>query len=480
VAPPKKGGALVLGPAPAPPTSTKNLSTGAAFNAFINAHPTMRGYADQIYKYAKVYGVDPVVMAALYWRESFAAAKASGQDPATIVSSKGAVGIGQIMPLHVGEKTPWGHIVSQSDLTNPKFNIQWSTWYFSTWVAKYGNYDEAYAGQVGTQSGGYNHGYSGPALTSLLPNKYVPRSGLSPTDKGAVAAETAAATAAAKTQTFDKWAVLDPKGKVQFVNITDTTQPPKNVLKYAGTPLTQSTFTQTWGQNYADTFEAYTGRRASGKELAAILEQAPSTWTLANQLAQQGGFSKSPVYKSHAPGLVAIGKSILGNDWKPSGGIIRNAIAQSWDQATFEAALRKDPAYLKGPEFKTNLAQNQSVAEGIYGRPDGSAAKLIKDVTIAGWSPTEFATWLRKQPAYQQTAEYQSKVLAFVGPNGLGLITGAVPTLSGAQVDQSLTAEDNLKSPATAASTPATPPVVTKPAPELVSEHGQGGGWGPQ
>jgi nucleoid-associated protein YgaU len=44
----------------------------------------MRPYADMIWKYAKVYGNDPTVMAALYWRESFAAAKAQGKDPATI------------------------------------------------------------------------------------------------------------------------------------------------------------------------------------------------------------------------------------------------------------------------------------------------------------------------------------------------------------------------------------------------------------
>jgi len=434
MAPPKKSGTLNLGPAPAPPTSTKNLSTGAAYNAFINAHPSMRNYSDPISKWAKAYGVDPVVMAALFWRESFAAAKASGQDPATILSPAGAVGIGQIMPLHVGTKTPWGHVVTQGDLVNPGFNIQWSTWYFSTFVDKYGSYDTAYAGQPGTTSGGYNHGYPGAPLTSLLPKGYVPRSGLSPTQKADVTVQPAAATQAAKAQTFDKWAVLS-KGQVKFVNIADVTKPPANALTYAGTPLTRSSFTQTWGQTYADTFEAYTGRKASGKEIAQILEQAPSIYTLSNRLANEAGFSKSPVYKQHAPGLVAIGRSILGNDWNPSGGIIRKAIAGNQDQATFEAAVRKEPAYLKGPEFKTNLAQNQQTAEAIYGKADPSAMKLIKDVTVAGWSPAQFATWLRNQPSYQQTPEYQTKSLSFL--TSLGLITGAVPTVREAPVKTS-------------------------------------------
>ena len=180
-----------LPPLPAP--KSKTTSAGAAFNSFINAHPTMRPYADQIWKWAKTYGNDPTVMAALYWRESFAAAKAQGKDPATIISPAGAVGIGQIMPLHVGERTPWGHVVSQSDLTNPKFNIQWSSWYFSQQVSKYGSVDAAY-------NKGYNPGYTGPPLSTLLPKGYVPKTGLSPSDKGAVAAETARNAKAIPTQ----------------------------------------------------------------------------------------------------------------------------------------------------------------------------------------------------------------------------------------------------------------------------------------
>jgi hypothetical protein len=381
----------------------------------------MRPYADMIWKYAKVYGTDPVVMSALYWRESFAAAKASGQDPATITSPAGAVGIGQIMPLHVGEKTPWGHVVSQSDLTNPKFNIQWSSWYFSQQVTKYGDADSAY-------NQGYNPGYTGAPLTSLLPKGYVPRSGLSPADKGAVSAETAAAAAAAKAQVNDKWAVLSAKGTIQFTNIDDPAKPPKNVLKYAGSPLTQTTFTQVWKQTYQDTYFAYTGKQASGKQIAGILAASPSIYTLSNQLATdpKSGFDKSPVWKQHAPGLVQYAKGILGQNWKPSGGIIRQAIAQNWDQATFYAHIKTLPAYEKGPEFQTNLAQNTAQATSIYGNPDPSGKALIQHVTKEGWTPDEFSNWLRAQPAYQQTPEHQAKQISFLSQ--LGLITGQVPT----------------------------------------------------
>jgi hypothetical protein len=96
----------------------------------------------------------------------------------------------------------------------------------------------------------------------------------------------------------------------------------------------------------------------------------------------------------------------------------------------------------------------------IYGKPD--------------------ASWLRAQPAYEQTAEHKSKQVAFL--TQLGLITGATPTVSGSDVDQMLTAQDRLKLPAAKAATatapPTSPPAArTGPAPELVSEHGQGGGY---
>jgi hypothetical protein len=303
-------------------------------------------------------------------------------------------------------------------------------YYFSQQQAKYGSPDAAY-------SQGYNPGYQGPALTSLLPKGYVPRSGLSPTEKGTVSAETTAATDTAKAELFDKWATIDKKGHIQFVSINDPSQPPKNVLKYGGTPLTQSSFGQVWKQTYNDTFFAYTGRQAKGSEIKQILADAPSVYSLANKLANGSDFQKSPVWKQHAPGLVEYARTILGENWKPSGGIIRKAIAQNWDQATFAAEIKKLPAYQNGPEFKTNLAQNQAAYEQIYGKADPMVQQMLKERTLAGWTPDELQSWLRSQDAYKNTPEYQAKSVSFLSQ--LGLITGAQATLSGDQVDKMLT-----------------------------------------
>jgi len=457
------------------PKSTKSKaapSTGSAFNQFINQHPIMRDYADRIYTWAHTYGVDPVVMAALFWRESFAVAASTGQDPRTITSPTGAgVGIGQINPIHVGERTPWGATVTQSDLTNPEFNIRWSTWYFSQGLQKYGNADDAYAHY-------YNPNYTGAPLTSLLPKKYVPRSGLTTTEKASVSAQQSAATAKAKQTLTDPWVVLTPKGKLSFV-YSDT--PPKNALTFAGQPITRTGFNQTWTQSYADTFEAYTGRKATGKDIAQILRQSPSVPGLAQQLANRPTFQSSPIYKQHAKGFLAVGRSILGQTWNPSGdtkGIIKKAIVGNWDQATFEQTLRESKEYAKSPEFQANLDNFKDAYSSIYGQPDAAVTSTLKDRVVAGWSTEQLNTWLRQQPAYKFSAEYQTKSLSFLGQ--LGLITGAVPTLSEDQVNKILSSGDQLA--AGAAPVTPTPGVTTPPqgSPQTgVTDVSSTGGYAP-
>lgn len=397
-----------------PPAAPKATSQRTAFNDFINAHPTMRGYADTIQKYAKVYGVDPVVMAGLYWRESFAAAKASGQDPASITSPTGAgVGIGQINPkVHVGEKTPWGATITQSDLVDPEFNIRWSTWYFSQQEAKYGNPDDAY-------DKGYNPGYAGPALSSLLPKGYVPSAGLSPTQAASVAVE----KKVAKQTITDPWVVLEPNGKIRMVNATE---PPKGTLTYGAQPLTESNFNSVWKQTYADTFYAYTGRAAKPAEIKQILNDAVTPYALANQLAGQKSFVQSPTYKSRAPGIAEIAKQMLGK--APPAALVSQAIAQNWDQATLQANIMKLPAYQTGPDFKAKTATIQTVYNQIYGNASKSGTEWIKAAALNGWTQDQAATALRADPAYKYSPEYQSKAVNFL--DAMGLFTGSRPVAS--------------------------------------------------
>ena len=104
---------------------------------------------------------------------------------------------------------------------------------------------------------------------------------------------------------------------------------------------------------------------------------------LATELANRLGLPKSPAYKRTAPWPCRAGRQVLGNDWQPSGGIIREAIAQNWDQATFLQHIRGLPGYQKGPEFRTNLAQNTNAFQNVYAqidrRPDHPADAAGED-----------------------------------------------------------------------------------------------------
>lgn len=417
----KPGGPSFGAPPPLPPKKG-TASTGSAFNAFINAHPSMRPYADLIWKWASATGVDKVVAATLLWHESFAEAARQGVSPETIVSPNGhGVGLGQINPsVWIGKTTPWGHVIKQKDLIDPDFNIRFSLSYFASLP---GNIDQKYA----HYSGGANY-----TLSTELPKGYVPRTGLTPTEKGSVTAVQTAADRSGATVLFDKWAVLGADGRVKFVKITDPSAPPKNVLKYGPTPLTQTQFLATWKQTYQDTFFSYTGRQASGKEIASILKNAPSQYTLANTLATTKSFTTSPTYKAHAPGIIAVAKQDFGEDWKVDKNFVAQAISQNWDQATLEENLRNRPEYMNGPTFKTNVAQMSNVFQGIFGSSNAPATQqLLQHVALQGWSQDQFAAYLRSQPEYSNSQEYKTKALSFA--QQLGLITGSVPTLSADQ-----------------------------------------------
>src|SRR4051812_4479519 len=105
-------------PVKIPPKQSKSTTTGGAFNAFINAHPIMRPYADAIWKYATEAGVDKVVAATLLWHEGFAEAARRGVDPNTIMSPTGeGFGPAQINPkVWLGKTTPWGETITQAKL----------------------------------------------------------------------------------------------------------------------------------------------------------------------------------------------------------------------------------------------------------------------------------------------------------------------------------------------------------------------------
>lgn len=440
-------------PPPPPPPATTGKGASAVFTAYVNAHPKIKPYSQAISKWAAVYAVDPTYLAALILHESGGNAAAP---PSTNTNGTKDYGLARINDIHFGKTvTPWdGQTVTAEKAMTQAYAIRFAAWYFGSKVsAAGGDYVAAYNG-----AGGYNPG--GPDPFTNVPKAYVPAGkGLTPTEAASVSAEQTAATSAAKDVLFDRWAVLTGDGKVKFTKITDAAKPPGNVLKYGPTPLTQTTFLQTWKQVYNDQFFAYTGRQASGKEIASILKNAPSVYTLATTLAGTKWFTSSPTYKAHAPGIVAIVKQELGGEAKVDKSFVAKAISQNWDQATLQQNIKSLPGYENGPTFKDSVAKAGNVYQNIYGNVTPEVTTAMSELVRRGWTNDEVAAWLRNQPEYKNSQEYKTKALSFATSMGL-LTNGALPTLTGDQ------ATLGGPPPVPAAPLPAGPPPVAPVRPD--------------
>lgn len=450
-------------PPPPPPATSKGKGERAVFTAFINQHAALKPYANDIWTWANNYGgITPTQLAAVLWTES------RGNPDA--VSRVGAKGIAQIYDTRANAQNAAGvpffrgdTMISDADKANPAFSIRYAAWRLSGYSATHGgSIDQVWIG-------GYNPGYTGSAnpVSQYLPKGYVGTAATTATAAAGKAIDTAAVTAGTKTELFDRWAVLGTDGRVKFVKIADVGRPPKNVLHYGPTPLTQTQFLSTWKQNYQDTFFSYTGRQASGREIANILRNAPSLYTLANTLATTKSFTTSPTYRAHAPGIVAIAKQMYGQDWTVDKKLVSQAISQNWDQATLEQNLRSRPEYFQGPAFKDDKAKMDNVYQNIYGAStDPQTQTVIDHVARNGWTPDQFAAWLRTQPEYKNSQEFKTKAISFA--QQLGLITGNQVTLT---ADQAMLGgappappvAATTSSPGAPATTPATKP-ATKPA----------------
>lgn len=391
-------------------------SENTTYVSYINAHKGLKPYAAQIRQWADTYGgLTPTQLAAVIWTQSRG-------NPQALLSQAVSVPAGATNAAGVGFQTPGAAPGGKAQ------QIQYIAWRMSgAMVQSQGNIDAAYQQVTGTAAN----------ISGALPKGYVALPGATTTQTVTKSLD----TTTLKKATTDPW-VVETNGKLTL-NYSST--PPKGTVKYGGTPLTQSEFNQVWKQTYSDTFQAYTGHTATAKQIVQILSNAPSVYALSNTLASETGFNKSPVYKQHAPGLQGIAAQILGTNAKLPAGLIATAISQNWDQATFEQHLRTLPEYRQGPEFQTNLSQNEAAFTQIYGTADPAVKADLANKTAAGWTPDELQTWLRQQDSYKFTPEYQSKMVSLMGPQGLGLITGQQATLSTDQVTQMLNAQASLQ-----------------------------------
>jgi hypothetical protein len=365
-------------PAP-PPKKDKRTGTTAVFQKYVNSHG-LRQYSGLLWKWAKAYGVDPVYFAALIHFES-------GGNP-NAKSSANAVGLAQIhLPTWVGKTMPWGEVVTAQKARDPAFALRFGAWYLARNVQKYGTYDSAYRH-------GYNPGYTGRGPFRDIPKGYTVTGGLTLEEKASVGAE----------------------GKVA-----------RQKAEGANPYLQGYAFQQQWHGNIDPIYEAYSGRPATQAEAREAIKNGWSAYHIQVMLSQRKSFVNSPVWKSNAPGYQAIYRSIYGNVRAPNM-LVSYAIVHNLGSA-FADTLRQGKGYVKSQEFKQNSASMANVYRKIFGDPDLHGMNVIDRVTAAGWTPDQFADYLRKQPDYTKSSEFRERAA------GISAVFGNVQTLTAEQAD---------------------------------------------
>lgn len=180
-------------------------------------------------------------------------------------------------------------------------------------------------------------------------------------------------------------------------------------------------------------YVSYTGGRPSNRQVFQYIQKGWSPYTLTVALSKGKNFTKSPIWKSQAPAYRDAAKELLAPGETMPTNLVRSAIINNWSQQTFQSVLRAQPNYIKSNEFKGNTATMLNVHQSIMGVPNKGSLNSIKQATLAGWQPDQYAAWLRSQPQYVQSPEYQTKALSFL--SALGLITGEQAVLEKGHVN---------------------------------------------
>jgi|SRR5579859_717819 len=235
---------------------------------------------------------------------------------------------------------------------------------------------------------------------------------------------------AAKEAIYNQWATIDKNGKL--VGST-AALPPSNTIHQNLIPLTMSQFNNRW-QQLNSMYIAYTGRAATAKQVATVLNSGIDLkYTLPKQLMLQPGFRKSPVWQATVGAYQEAWFRTYGRNERPDWQAIQKAMANRQSPTDFLYSLKYRTDYVRSETYLSNSAQLAKEYDAIYGRSQGdpNAQNLIHQAVLAGWDPDQFAAYLRSQPGYTSSGEYQSKLISFL--SGLGLVTGAEPTLQPGQ-----------------------------------------------
>lgn len=396
--------------------------------------PGLRRWQSQIFAAAKVYHLDPVYLTAVLMTEDMSG-DPNAQNPS------GALGLGQILDGTVGNYNPRmnlvslngteyhvGQAITRAMKTSPAFAIAYVAWRIKGGVIKYG--------WPGAYTKGYNPG--GPDPSRYIPKNYVPTA----TNAAQGSVDTTALAGAAKgivASGNDPFITYDHKtGKIGYsIYLT------KAVMTYEGVPVTRSLLqreTQDKAGIGGDYYN-FTGRNPTPQIVARIMATGKNLQEVENSwISDTKHFKNSPAGKKYFAGYQDAWSQIMGNNKAVPWELVQEAAKSNLNETEFAARLRMDGfqgqkqnsqwSYLHSNEFQSRVDAYTTSYERIYGETlkDPGMRNLAKDAALAGWDPTQWETWLRSQPQYTGTAEYQGHAMAIL--NQLGMDFGFLPGLN--------------------------------------------------
>lgn len=424
-----------------PPTVTINVPSDSGTKGKVSQYESFVSYwkahgfgkvltpqfANAIQQVALAQNIDPITFLSLVLNES-------GGDPNSVNKQSGAIGYGQLLPssfigphaFHNGT-LPWNstHKITLADLKNPAINLRLA-------AAYYGYLQNNYPADA---YGRYNAGpNASPKLTAQITQgfygkwtkpwnpSWVPSSQpTSPPGKTGTQVPGGTAPQAQDIPFKDPYVAGINKNN-KFV----TTLDPNKALQYDGAPLTRSSFL-TLKTSLSSHYISYTGKRPTNHQIQNFLKAGWSTYTLDVLLSKSQAFKTSPIYKQYSANFSAALKDLLPKGANVPDELLRQAVINQWDATTVAARLRKTPQYLQSNEFKGNVASMLNIHQAVMGAPDSASMIGIRDAALAGWTADQYAAWLRSQPGYKTSPEFQTRALGFLG--ALGLITGSEPVL---------------------------------------------------
>lgn len=415
--PKKKPSGIVLGDVKYVPPEKKTgpPSTNIAIDKLLKKYPQWRKYLPGITNAAAEFGANAVDMLKVLIVEN------EGADPGS-VSGRGARGLAQIWDPTVNKSLnpeQYEQLVRETGTLTRNFaddaakSFKYLAWRMAGTIVK------DYGGDVNAwYKGNYNPGDTSGRTPDLISKRagivrYQPGYDQTPAQKAADS----------YTTEQQKLLLTDPyvRGFDGKGGITTTTNP-KSALTYNGAPMPRSVFLAT-KRSVEDYFVSYTGGRPSNQQVANYIKNGWSEYQLSVALSHGPNFTKSPIYKQKAGAYKAVAEPLLGVKEKGvNPDVMREAIVNQWSEATLQQNLREREQYVHSAEFTGKTATFGNVYTSIMGKPGPNATGAIAEAALGGWTPDQFAAWIRSRPSYAYSPEYQAKSLDFLG--ALGLITG--------------------------------------------------------